>query len=60
MRAKIAKKLRAEVKEHSGLLPWQSYEGMKASNGKQQIVLAECQKALYHELKKEYYRDKEK
>lgn len=60
MRAKVAKKLRKEIKEHSGLLPWQSYEGLKANNGNQQIILAECQKALYRELKKEYYKEKSK
>lgn len=61
MRAKVAKALRREIKavyEAGNVqIPWESYQALKAGNGTQQIILVECQKALYREAKKEYYRD---
>lgn len=62
MRAKVAKRLRKEIKDvyEAGnvQLPWESYRGIRSTQGKQQIILVECQKALYREAKKEYYKEK--
>lgn len=62
MRAKVAKRLRKEIKDvyeaENIQLSWESYQGIRSAQGKQQIVLVECQKALYREVKKDYYKEK--
>lgn len=59
MNQKKAKALRKEAKLNClppALLPWQAYSGLNNKNGSQQIILVECGKAIYKELKKEYYK----
>ena len=57
MNGKKAKMLRQEAL-NSDTLPWVSYEGLKGRNkyGQPylQVVLAECCKAVYRTLKKDY------
>lgn len=61
MNQKKAKALRKEAKESTQGLAWVSYEMLKGRNKYmrpyQQIILAECSKAVYKTLKKEYYQN---
>lgn len=58
MNTKQAKRLRKEARESTQDLPWVSYEGIKGRNKYMQpfvqVVLAECSKAVYKELKKSF------
>ena len=58
MNSKKARKLRKEARESAPSLPWVSYEALKGLNKYRmpyvQLVLAECQKAVYKGLKKSF------
>lgn len=58
MNQKKSKSLRKEAKLSAGDMPWMNYESIKSGlqSWQVQVVLAECGKALYKELKKEYYK----
>jgi hypothetical protein len=58
MNTKHSKRLRKEARESTPSLPWINYEGIKGVNKYRmpyvQVILTECQKAVYKALKKEY------
>jgi hypothetical protein len=58
LNTKQSKRLRKEARESAPDLPWVSYEALKGLNKYRmpyvQVVLAECAKAVYKALKKEY------
>ena len=61
MNSKQARKLRKEARESTPSLPWVSYDGLRGVNKHRmpfvQVVLAECQKAVYKGLKKSFKKD---
>ena len=58
MNTKQAKRMSKEARESAPSLPWESYEALKGLNKYRmpyvQVVLAECSKAVYKDLKKSF------
>jgi len=58
LNTKQAKRLRKEARESTPDLAWVSYEALKGLNKYRmpyvQVVLAECSKAVYKDLKKSF------
>lgn len=58
MNTKQSKRLRKEARESTPDLPWVSYEGIRGMNKWRapyvQVILTECQKAVYKGLKKSF------